>query len=213
MNSIFFVKYIRLLFFSIFIYLHLNTLNVIFLNIIYSIGFLLYDLLSKSSKKIFLINILNILLFFIFKNLFKKIYFYLLIYISFEIFLYKIYSLNNLLKFIFINPYISFFKNINFNKRYDIIKNNYNKNKKTIVYFAGLFQKSDKCFRYMSKELNNYNHIYINLHIRNNDNFENILHKIFYELNGIKIECFVGYSFGGSLILQLKGLFLKDRYH
>ena len=81
--------------------------------------------------------------------------------------------------------------------------------KKSIVYFSGLFQKSSKQFDYLKEKIPEYNHIYIDLNLKKEDKIQNILHLIFYELNGIDIECFIGFSFGGSLILQLKNKFIK----
>jgi hypothetical protein len=95
-------------------------------------------------------------------------------------------------------------------EKYTIIKDLYDPTKKSIIYFAGLFQKTQLEYKDIEKELSSFNHIYINTNFANNDIYKDILVKIIDELGEIDIECVVGFSFGGSLSLQFKQLYNKD---
>lgn len=94
--------------------------------------------------------------------------------------------------------------------KYMIIKNDYDTKKKSIIYFAGLFQKAHLEYKGIANDLPSYNHIYINTNFANNDIYKDTLVKIIDELGEIDIECVVGFSFGGSLALQFKQLYNKD---
>lgn len=95
-------------------------------------------------------------------------------------------------------------------EKYTIIKDIYDPTKKSIIYFAGLFQKAQLEYKDIAKDLYSFNHIYINTNFANNDIYKNTLVKIINELGEIDIECVVGFSFGGSLTLQFKQLYNKD---
>jgi len=95
-------------------------------------------------------------------------------------------------------------------EKYMIIKNDYDTKKKSIIYFAGLFQKAQVEYKNISNDLSSFNHIYINTNFANNDIYKDTLVKIIAELGEIDIECVVGFSFGGSLTLQFKQLYNKD---
>ena len=95
-------------------------------------------------------------------------------------------------------------------EKYTIIKNEYDAKKKSIIYFAGLFQKAHLEYKGIANDLSSYNHIYINTNFANNDIYKDTLVKIMDELGEIDIECVVGFSFGGSLTLQFKQLYNKD---
>jgi uncharacterized membrane protein YGL010W/sterol desaturase/sphingolipid hydroxylase (fatty acid hydroxylase superfamily) len=79
----------------------------------------------------------------------------------------------------------------------------------TIVYFAGLFQNSEKEYKKITKNLQCYNHVYINVYFKQNDIFSDVLDNIVNELAEENIECVVGYSFGGSLAKQFKDIYCK----
>ena len=95
-------------------------------------------------------------------------------------------------------------------EKYTIIKNDYDTKKKSIIYFAGLFQKAHLEYKGIANDLSSYNHIYINTNFANGDIYKDTIVKIIAELGEIDIECVVGFSFGGSLTLQFKELYKKD---
>jgi hypothetical protein len=92
---------------------------------------------------------------------------------------------------------------------YTIIKNDYDASKKSIVYFAGLFHESHLEYANLLKNLRSYNHIYINVNFLKNYCYKDTLTKIIEEEDLGEIECIVGFSFGGSLSLQFKELYLE----
>ena len=92
-------------------------------------------------------------------------------------------------------------------EKYTIIKNEYDTTKKSIIYFAGLFQKAQLEYKDIDNDLSSYNHIHINIKFANHDIYKDTLVKIINELDELDIECVVGYSFGGSLTLQFKQLY------
>lgn len=94
--------------------------------------------------------------------------------------------------------------------KYTIIRDEYDGTKKSIVYFAGLFQKAQVEYKDIAKGLSSFNHIYINTNFAKHDSYRDTLVKIVDELGGIDIECAVGFSFGGSLALQFKEMYYKD---
>jgi uncharacterized membrane protein YGL010W len=108
--------------------------------------------------------------------------------------------------------YPSSFEKKNKNK-YTILKNDYDKTKKSIVYFAGLFQKAQVEYSDISNDasLSSFNHIFINTNFENNDIYSYTLNQIMQDLVEIEtnIECVVGFSFGGSLSLQFKQLYFN----
>ena len=123
--------------------------------------------------------------------------------------------LDNLYDSFLFAPYFTFletFYPLSFEPKdkYTIIKNDYDRKKKSIIYFAGLFQKAQVEYKNISNDLSSFNHIYINTNFVNNDIYRDTLIKIIDELGEIDIECVVGFSFGGSLTLQFKQLFNKD---
>ena len=85
--------------------------------------------------------------------------------------------------------------------------------KKTIIYFSGLFQNCSKLFSYLNYELSDFNHIYVETHFKKGDLYQDTLIKIIDELEqlDLDLECIVGFSFGGSLAIQLKNLLLKQK--
>lgn len=189
---------------NLIIYSYFSFFNSIKINLNSSILILLYDLFSRKSRLLISLNLFSLIFYYFFGFLCSNFLFIILLYyINYD----NTYTFLNLIKFLFLKPFVEYFSNKN--SSYKIIKKNYDIKKKSIIYFSGLFQKSSKQFNYLEKNLPNYNHIYINLNLKKNDKIQNILHLIYYELNGIDIECLIGYSFGGSLILQLKNKFIK----
>lgn len=123
--------------------------------------------------------------------------------------------LNNLYDSFLFGPYFTFLETFypttferNDVPKYTIIKNDYDASKKSIVYFAGLFQKSHVEYVNLSKDLRSYNHIYVNVNFLKNDCYKDTLSKIIEEEDLGDIECIIGFSFGGSLSLQFKELYL-----
>ena len=116
------------------------------------------------------------------------------------------------LSFLF-TPYFTYASSIKTNTKdkYKIIKNNYDTSKKSIIYFAGLFQNAELEYKDISNNLSSYNHIYINTYFNNNDIYKDTLLKIIDELGELDIECIIGYSFGGSLSLQFKEIYLQKK--
>ena len=108
-------------------------------------------------------------------------------------------------------PYFTFLETFypsSFEKKekYTIINNKYDATKKSIIYFAGLFQKAQSEYKDIASNLSEHNHIYINTNFANNDNYEDTIINIINDLDeiNIDIECVVGFSFGGYLTLQFK---------
>lgn len=95
--------------------------------------------------------------------------------------------------------------------KYTILKPEYDASKKSILYFAGLFQKAELAYKNISNDLLGYNHIYINTNFSNHDVYKDTLAKIMDDLDEVDIECLVGFSFGGSLSLQLKELYREKK--
>jgi hypothetical protein len=91
---------------------------------------------------------------------------------------------------------------------YTIIQNEFTC-RPTILYFAGLFQKADKEYKKIAEQLYEHNHIFINVHFKQNDVFSSILENMINELPNTNIDCIVGYSFGGSLAKQMKDIYYK----
>lgn len=191
------------------------------INIFYSITYLLFDVFSNKSihsiyylQYIFLMHyVCRFLSFEI--NVAIHIFSWIL-----QIIGHKIIENNtpaffdNLYDSFLFAPYFTFIEtyyNSSFepHEKYTIVKDDYNPAKKTIVYFAGLFQKAEKEYKSISDRLSNYNHIYINTWFNDNDTYKDVLLKIIEELNHIDIECIIGFSQGGSLSLQLKKIYTE----
>jgi uncharacterized membrane protein YGL010W len=189
------------------------------INMFYSINYLLYDIFS--NKSIHAVYYLQSLFFlhFILRQLFtfqSNIYIHIASWVL-QIIGHKIFEKNtpafidNLYDSFLFAPYFTFletFYPLSFDEKekYTIINNKYDSTKKSIVYFAGLFQKAQSEYKDVASNLSEYNHIYINTNFSNNDNYEDVLIKIINDLSelNIDIECVVGFSFGGSLTLQFK---------
>ncbi len=124
---------------------------------------------------------------------------------------YYIDSIINRFSILFLfTPYFSYTSSLKKDK-YKIIKNDYDISKKSIIYFAGLFQNAQLEYKDISNNLSSYNHIYINTYFNNNDIYKDTLIKIIDELGEIDIECVIGFSFGGSLSLQFKEIYLQKK--
>ena len=59
--------------------------------------------------------------------------------------------------------------------------------------------------------MSDFNHIYVETHFKKGDLYEDTLINIIDELGQLDLECIVGFSFGGSLAIQLKNLLLKQK--
>lgn len=180
-------------------------------NLFYSTTYLLFDVFSKKSVEsvYYLQSITNVLI-------------HTLAWIA-QIVGHKWFENNspafveNLYNSFLFGPYFTFletfhphsFKPTN---KYSIVQPNFDKSKKSIIYFAGLFQKSDVEYEEISHDLKSHNHIYVNVHFNANDVYKDTLLKIKEDLEkmDLTIECMIGFSFGGSLCLQLKELYCKD---
>ena len=192
-------------------------------NLFYSVNYLLYDLLSrKSIHSVYYLQSLFVL-HFIFRqtlsvqsNIIIHIASWLLQIVSHKWFENNTPAfLDNLYDSFLFSPYFTFLEtfypsSFDPKEKYTIIKNDYDTKKKSIIYFAGLFQIAQLEYKDIAKDLSSFNHIYININFANNDIYKDTLVKIIAELGEIDIECVVGFSFGGSLTLQFKKLYNKD---
>ena len=195
----------------------------IIINLFYSINFLLFDLLSKKSINSIIYLQIIYFIHFLFRNYFSSkinIIIHIIGWVL-QIIGHKFYEgnspalIDNLYDSLLFGPYFTYletfypssFKNYN---KYTIINNNYDNNKKSIIYFPGLFQRSDKIYNELSKSLPSYNHIFVNINFKNCDKFYKNLENLSNELKDFDIECLVGFSFGGSLALQLKNIYKNN---
>lgn len=192
------------------------------INIFYSITYLLFDVFSrKSIHSVYYLQFIY-LLHFVFKqnlsvalNIIIQIVSWILQIIGHKYFEKNTPAfMDNLYDSLLFAPYFTFleiFYPLSFKTKdkYKIIKNNYNISRKSIIYFAGLFQKSEIEYNDISNNLSDYNHIYINVNFINNDIYKDTIIKIIDELDDIDIECIIGFSFGGSLSLQFKNYYFE----
>jgi sterol desaturase/sphingolipid hydroxylase (fatty acid hydroxylase superfamily) len=96
--------------------------------------------------------------------------------------------------------------------KYTIIRESFDDSKKTIIYFAGLFQKANIEYKHFPNELAEFNHIYVNVNFTKDDVYEHTVRNIVETLteNGdLDIECIVGFSFGGSMAMQFRDAYDK----
>jgi uncharacterized membrane protein YGL010W len=191
-------------------------------NVFYSMTYLLFDVLStKSIHSVYYLQSL-FLLHFLFRQFLSfqyNIYIHIISWVL-QIIGHKLFEnnapafLDNLYDSFLFAPYFTFLEtfypsSFEPKNKYTIIKNEYDTTKKSIIYFAGLFQKAQIEYKDISNELTSYNHIYINTNFDNNDIYKDTLIKIIDELGEIDIECIVGFSFGGSLSLQFKEIYFE----
>lgn len=193
------------------------------INTYYSINFLLFDVLStKSIHSVYYLQTIFVLHLFcryfltVGANTVLHIFAWVLQIIGHQYFEKNTPAfVDNLYDSFLFGPYFMFIETFypssleeDSTKKYTIIKNDYDSSKKSIVYFAGLFQKAQKEYN-PDLQLSSYNHIYINTYFTNKDIYQDTLVQIMEELNETDIECIVGFSFGGSLALQLKQLYFE----
>lgn len=190
------------------------------INVFYSITYLLFDVFSKKSvhsvyylQTIFLLHFLFRHGFSLSSNLVIHIVSWILQiagHAQFEknrpAFLVNLYD-----SFLFA-PYFTFLETCypsSFIERekYTILAPNHDPAKKSILYFAGLFQKAQHEYRAISEELSQYNPVYINTICADRETIAQILQ----EVDSFDIECLVGFSFGGALCLQLKAMYLEQK--
>ena len=193
------------------------------INVCYSIIYLLYDIFSAKSfysvlylQFIFLFHLIFRQIFSVYMNSIIHIISWVLQIIGHTYFEKNTPAfLDNLYDSFLFAPYFVFIEtfyesSFDIKDKYIIIKNNYDITKKSIIYFAGLYEKAHIEYKDISDTLPDFNHIYINVNFSNNDIFKDILIKILDELKNIDIECIIGFSFGGSLSLQFKKLYNKS---
>jgi hypothetical protein len=149
----------------------------------YSFTYLLYDVFSKKSLNAFYYMQLLYLVHFIFRYTISTKMNQIINIVSWilQIIGHKIFEknnpalLDNLYDSFLFAPYFTFVETFypsfetNTKNKYTIIHNNYDPTKKSIIYFAGLFQRSQIEYEKIASELLDYNHIYINTNFCNND--------------------------------------------
>jgi len=91
-------------------------------------------------------------------------------------------------------------------KKYTLVwDSEYDAGKKTIVYFAGLFQRSQVEWGAGDGLTAEYNRVFVNVRFEAGDVFKDVLKEIAAEIEGTcSVECVVGFSFGGALALQFR---------
>ena len=215
-----FINQICIFILIIFRFVFLPIKLSLILNIFYSFLYLFLDLFSKRSIRFLFIFQLIFIIHFIFR-LYLSIYLNIFIYIisslvkiiNDKILKKNIYNFNYLCDSSIFSPYylyLDIFYSYKNKPRYLVINKNYDKSKKSIIYFAGLFQKSQIEYKKFSNKLIKYNHIYVNFNFKNNDNYKETLKYLINDIKELNIECIVGFSFGGSLALQFKELYKKN---
>jgi len=191
-----------------------------YVNLFYAINYLLFDVFSKKSMQ----AVACLQLVYFTSMTLKRILstsnlciIHILAWV-FQLIGHKIYEKNtpafleNLYESFLFAPYFIFLEIFyadsfaSTDAQYKIIRElSTSENAKTLIYFAGLFQKSEIQFKQISEQLPEYNHIFITLRFTKNDIFKTILEKIATELeNDNNIHCVIGYSFGGSMAKQFK---------
>ena len=184
-------------------------------NIFYSVNYLLFDVFStKSIRSVYYLQSMFFAHFVFRQTLTVRSN----IIIHVVSWLLQIVRRNNTPAFVYsflFAPYFTFLETFYSSSfltkdKYTIIKNDYDTSKKSIIYFAGLFQKAHLEYKGIANDLSSYNHIYINTNFANNDIYKDTLVKIIDELGEIDIGCVVGFSFGGSLALQFKQIYNKN---
>ena len=198
----------------------------LYINIFYSINYILFDVFSKKS--IHAIGILQII--YISSLLVTRIVstkslliIHILSWLS-QIVGHKVFEKNtpafvdNLYDSFLFAPYFIFLEIFypesfqNNDSRYSIVRkiSETNINTKTMIYFAGLFQKADIQFNEIAEQLPEYNHVFINMRFKQQDIFHEILKDISTQLENEEIECIIGYSFGGSIVKQFKQIYHEN---
>ena len=148
------------------------------INLYYSISYILFDIASKKSinsiyylQTIFLGHFILRKYLSIHSNATIHIVSWMLQILGHKIFEKNTPALiDNLYDSFLFAPYFTFletfYPNIFYNikkEKYTIINNNYVTTKKTIIYFAGLFQKAHIEFKEYADEMTDYNHIYMHI--------------------------------------------------
>ena len=209
-NQICIISLILALFYSIIpIYLAVS------INIVYTLTYLLFDMFT--TKCIHSVYYLQVVFLLHFINRYCLSGWYNIIgYITIQTAYIIYYRFTINISQLLWAPYFIFVKTLypslscHVKEKYTIIKNDYDASKKSIIYFAGLFQKPYAEYKDIACNLSDYNHIYITVNFNNNDIYADTLIQIMYSLENIDIECIVGFSFGGSLALQFKQLYNKN---
>ena len=192
-------------------------------NIFYSLNYLLFDVFSTKSvhsvyylQSLFITHFVFRITFSIQTNILLHITSWALQIVGHRCFEHNTPAfMDNLYDSFLFAPYFTFLETFypsSFESKdhYTIIKTNYNPTKKSIIYFAGLFQRAQSEYKNIATDLPFHNHIYINTNFTDGDIFKDKLVNIIEELGELDIECVVGFSFGGSLALQFKQICDKD---
>jgi uncharacterized membrane protein YGL010W len=193
-----------------------------YVNLFYAVNYLLFDVFSKKSIQAAACLQLVYFASMILKRTFSTSNLCIIHILAwvFQLIGHKIYEKNtpafleNLYESFLFAPYFIFLEIfyadsfVSPDASYKIIRElSTSENAKTIIYFAGLFQKAELQFKQISEQLPEYNHIFITLRFTKNDIFKTMLEKIATELENHDIHCVVGYSFGGSMAKQFKHVY------
>ena len=213
-----YLKYADICIISLLLALFYSIISIylaVSINIVYALTYLLFDMCTTKSihsvyylQVVFLSHFINRICISSWYNtisyiILQTVY---IMYYKFTI---------NISAFLFA-PYFIFVKTCypslsgQVKEKYTIIKNDYDEAKKSIIYFAGLFQRPYAEYKDIACDLSDYNHIYITVNFNKDDIYKDALIQILYSLENIDIECVVGFSFGGSLALQFKQLYNKN---
>ena len=197
------------------------------IHLFYSAHYLLYDLFSQKSIKIFTFLQIVYLFHFLFRQYVTPKYLFVIHFISWAAQFVGHYLensqpafINNLYDTLLFAPYFVFSEILQLSgppckTTHTIIYDTYTPSKKSILYFAGVFQRSESSLFYLDSEPPdlNHNHIFITCRFLDQDNFQNVLQEnVLQDLFAIdseidrKIEYIVGYSFGGALAMQMKSV-------
>ena len=187
------------------------------INCFYFINYLLYDFFSIKSRY----SIIYLQVIYLIHILFKKVYskktniiLHCIAWVL-QIIGHRYFEnnspalLDNLYNSILFAPYLIFLetfysKSFTEKKKHFAIHEICNQSNKTILYLGGLFQNSKKVYNPLSLS-KKYNHIFITLYKLNN----NVIHKIIKKIQNEPIHYIIGFSFGGSIALQLKNKLKK----
>jgi len=197
------------------------------IHLFYSAHYLLYDLFSQKSIKIFTFLQIVYLFHFLFRQYVTPKYLFVIHFISWAAQFVGHYLensqpafINNLYDTLLFAPYFVFSEILQLSgppckTTHTIIYDTYTPSKKSILYFAGVFQRSESSLFYVDSEPPdlNHNHIFITCRFLDQDKFQNVLQEnVLQDLFAIdseidrKIEYIVGYSFGGALAMQMKSV-------
>lgn len=190
------------------------------LNLLYSVTYLLFDVMStKSIQSVGYVQAIYLLHFvFRYLSVYENAAIHALCWIA-QIIGHRVFEgnspafLENLTESFLFAPYLTFLETFypsafDLKPPYSIVKmDGYDASKKSVLYFAGLFQKASVEYATIAKDLSQFNHVFIDIQCKNGQILKKLVGEIINELKDIQIECIVGFSLGGSLALQYKELY------